>query len=136
MPSVYIVDDDQELAKAVRMLFRLLRYETTLFSHPRDLAKHMLAADSLPDLLVVDMSMPEVNGMDVVKWIRNSKRFKTLPVIVLSSETHPELVDDVVAAGASAYLFKPTTLEDLEAALKKVLARKDPNPQPPTSNSL
>lgn len=137
MTTVYIVDDDQEMAKAVRMFFRLLRYETTLFNHPRELARHMLAADSRPDLLVVDMSMPEVNGMDVVKWIRSSKRFSDLPVIVLSSETHPELVDDVVAAGASAYLFKPTTLEDLEATLKKVLGNATPKPpksQIPTSN--
>jgi len=65
--------------------------------------------------------MPQVNGMDVVKWIRKSKRFKHLPVIVLSSETHPNLVDDVLDAGANAYLFKPTTLEDLESTLIKVL---------------
>ena len=123
MTTVYIVDDDQEMAKAVRMFFRLLRYETTLFKHPRELARHLLAADTLPDLLMVDMNMPEVNGMDVVKWIRSSKRFKKLAIIVLSSETHPGLVDDAIAAGASAYLFKPTTLEDLEAALKKVLRR-------------
>jgi DNA-binding response OmpR family regulator len=83
----------------------------------------MLAAAALPDLLVVDMNMPEVNGMDVVKWIRGSKRFQTVPILMLSSETHPELVRAAVEAGANAYLFKPTTLEDLEAALKKVLGR-------------
>ncbi len=123
MPSVFIVDDDQEMAKAVRMLFKLLHYECTLFSHPRDLARHMLASASLPDLLLVDMSMPEVNGMDVVKWIRSSKRFKMLPIIILSSETHPALVDDALEAGANAYLFKPTTLEDLEATLKRVFKK-------------
>lgn len=120
MTSVYIVDDDQEMAKAVRLLFRLLHYDTTLFNHPRSLARHMLATSALPDLLVVDMSMPEVNGMDVVRWIRGSKRFRHLPLIVLSSETHPELVEDALVTGANAYIFKPVTLEELEAALHSV----------------
>jgi two-component system KDP operon response regulator KdpE len=120
MPTVYIVDDEQEMAKAVRLLFRLLHYESSLFNHPRALARHMLASPTLPDLLIVDMSMPEVNGMDVVRWIRGSKRFKKIPLIVLSSETHPELVEDALATGANAYLFKPVTLEELEVALNTI----------------
>jgi two-component system KDP operon response regulator KdpE len=122
MPTAYIVDDEHEMAKAVRLLFKLLHYEAELFKHPRDLARHMLASPQLPDLLIVDMSMPEVNGMDVVRWIRGSKRFRAIPIIVLSSETHPELVQDALKAGANAYVFKPATLEDLEAALNSVFA--------------
>lgn len=123
MPVVYIVDDDKEMAKAIRLLFKLLRYEAQLFHHPRDLARHMLDTPTLPDLLVVDMSMPEINGMDVVRWIRGSKSFKTIPILVLSSETHPELVEDAIRAGANAYLFKPTTLEDLEASVTGIFAK-------------
>jgi DNA-binding response OmpR family regulator len=122
MPIAYIVDDDHEMAKAVRLLFKLLRYDSQLFHHPRDLARHMLSTRVRPHLLVVDMSMPEVNGMDVVRWIRGSKSFKHIPIIVLSSETHPELVEDAIRAGASAYVFKPAMLEDLEAALDTVFA--------------
>ena len=120
MPDVYIVDDDQEMSRAVRLLFKLLRYEAQTFSRARDLAHHLLAAPALPDLLVLDMNMPDVNGMDVVKWIRGSKRFKEIPMIVLSSETYPDLVNEALTAGANAYLFKPVTLEELEATLKKV----------------
>lgn len=123
MPVAYIVDDDREMAKAVRLLFKLLRYDTQLFHHPRDLARHLLNTPHLPHLLVVDMSMPEVNGMDVVRWIRGSKRFKTIPIIVLSSETHPELVEDAIRAGANAYVFKPATLEDLQAAVNTIFTQ-------------
>lgn len=127
MPVVYILDDDQEMAKAIRLLFKLLRYEAQLFKHPRDLARHMLETPALPDLLVVDMSMPEINGMDVVRWIRGSKSFKSIPILVLSSETHPELVEDALRAGANAYLFKPTTLEDLEASVNGIFAKLQPH---------
>jgi DNA-binding response OmpR family regulator len=122
MPTAYIVDDEREMAKAIRLLFKLLHYDAQLFHHPRELARHMLSSASLPDLLIVDMSMPEVNGMDVVRWIRGSKRFRAIPIIVLSSETHPELVQDALNAGANAYVFKPATLEDLETAVNNVFA--------------
>lgn len=130
MPIAYIVDDQQELANATRLLFKLLRYDALLFSHPRDLARHMLASPTLPDLLVVDMSMPEVNGMDVVKWIRRSKRFRAIPILVLSAETHPELVKDALKAGANAYLFKPVTLEELDEAVKYVFHQAEAQTEP------
>lgn len=120
MPSVFILDDDREMGNALRLLFKLLRYQPTVFRHARELARYMLAVPEQPDLLVVDMNMPEVNGMDVVRWIRGSRRFQRLPVMVLSTETHPELVQDAIAAGADAYVFKPATLEDLEAGLQRV----------------
>ncbi|HLF00521.1 MAG TPA: response regulator [Anaerolineales bacterium] len=116
-PRVYIVDDEEDMAKAIGLLFKILRYKSDLFANARDLARYMLASAALPNLLLVDMVMPEVNGMDVIKWIRGSKRFKSIPIIVLSNETHPELLNDALAAGANAYLFKPATLEDLENAL-------------------
>jgi len=83
----------------------------------------MLASPNLPDLLLVDMSMPEVNGMDVVRWIRRSHKFKNIPIIILSAEIHPELVNDAIAAGANDYLFKPILLEDLEVALTRVFGK-------------
>jgi DNA-binding response OmpR family regulator len=135
MPIAYIVDDQQELANATRLLFKLLHYDAILFAHPRDLARHMLAALALPDLLVVDMSMPEVNGMDVVKWIRRSKRFRAIPILILSAETHPELVKDALKAGANAYLFKPVTLEELEEALRHIFHPLDPQPESLTATS-
>src|SRR6185436_18658915 len=125
MPITYIVDDQKELANATRLLFKLLRYDALLFSHPRDLARHMLTSAALPDLLVVDMSMPEVNGMDVVKWIRRSKRFRFIPILILSAETHPELVNDALDAGANAYLFKPVTLEELADAVNHIFHRTE-----------
>jgi two-component system KDP operon response regulator KdpE len=116
-PRVYIVDDETNMAVAIGLLFKVLRYKSDLFANARDLARYMLASATLPNLLVVDMVMPEVNGMDVIKWVRGSKRFKSIPIIVLSAEPHPELLNDALAAGANAYLFKPATLEDLENAL-------------------
>lgn len=123
MQTVLIVDDDKEMANAVRMMFRLLRFEGKAFLSARDLAAYMLASPQLPDLLLVDMSMPEVNGMDVVKWIRKSNRFRSIPIIILSAEIHPELIHDAMSAGANDYLCKPILLEDLETSLRRVFGK-------------
>ena len=123
MRTVFIVDDDQEMARAVKMLFKLLDFEATLFPNARDFARHLLAAATLPDLLMLDLNIPQVSGLDVLEWLRKTERFKTVPVIVLSSETYPRLVDHVTRAGANAYLFKPITLEELEKTVKKILAQ-------------
>ncbi|MBI3243697.1 MAG: response regulator [Chloroflexi bacterium] len=123
MRTVFIVDDDREMARAVKMLFKLLDFEAETFPNARDFARRLLDARSLPDLLMLDLNIPQVSGLDVLEWLRKTERFRDIPTIVLSSETYPRLVDHVTKAGANAYLFKPVTLEELEKAVKKVLPK-------------
>lgn len=121
MPTAILVDDEPQMAKAVQMLFKLLQYQTQYYPNAKEFAQYLLAAPTLPDVVILDMNMPQVSGLEVLKWLRTSQRFKELPVIVLSSEIQPQFVDTVLAAGANHYLLKPTTYEDLEKALQKVL---------------
>lgn len=121
MPTAILVDDEPQMAKAVQMFFKLLKYQTQYFQNAKEFAQYLLAAPALPDVVMLDMNMPQVSGVDILKWLRGSERFKDLPVIVLSSETQPQFIDSVMAAGANQYLLKPTTLEDLEKALQTVL---------------
>jgi DNA-binding response OmpR family regulator len=119
--TVIIVDDDKEMSRAVKMLFKLMGFETQIFNNAREFARHLLETKTLPDLLMLDLNIPQVSGLDVLEWIRRTERFKSIPVIILSSETYPRLVDRLREAGANAYLFKPVTLEDLEHTVNQVL---------------
>jgi len=121
--TVFIVDDDREMARAVKMLFKLLGFEAETFANARAFARRLLDATTLPDLLMLDLNIPQVSGLDVLEWLRKTERFKDVPIIILSSETYPRLVDHVTKAGANAYLFKPVTLEELEKAVSKALAK-------------
>ena len=123
MRTVFIVDDDREMARAVKMLFKLLDFEAETFPNARDFARRLLGAKTLPDLLMLDLNIPQVSGLDVLEWLRKTERFKDIPTIVLSSETYPRLVDHVTKAGADAYLFKPVTIEELEKAVNKALPK-------------
>ena len=123
MRTVFIVDDDREMARAVKMLFKLLDFEAETFPNARDFARRLFGAKTLPDLLMLYLNIPQVSGLDVLEWLRKTERFKDIPTIVLSSETYPRLVDHVTKAGANAYLFKPVTLEELEKAVNKALPK-------------
>jgi len=111
------VDDDSEMIQAVKLMLKLLGYETRPFNDARKAAKLLLAGEC-PDVLMLDINMPTVTGLDMLEFVRRRDEWKNLPVIMLSSEAADVQVDTAMELGADAYVFKPVTLDELEAALK------------------
>jgi two-component system chemotaxis response regulator CheY len=120
MRATWIVDDDEEMVNAVQLMLKLLGYETRFFFSPRPAAQAMIGGD-LPDLLILDINMPEVSGIDFLEFMRRRKDWKDIPVVMLSTEAADVLVDRALALGADAYITKPVSLEELEEAIKKAL---------------
>lgn len=116
MKEVWIVDDDEEMARAVGLMLKLLEYETKHFLGPR-LAAEALLSGKRPDLMVLDINMPEVNGLDMLEFLRRRPEWKNLPVIMLSSEAADVMVDKALKLGADGYVMKPVTIEELEKAM-------------------
>jgi CheY-like chemotaxis protein len=114
--EVWIVDDDDEMARAVALMLKLLDYESKHFNHPR-LAAQALLAGKRPDLMVLDINMPEVTGLDMLEFLRRRPEWKNLPVIMLSSEAADVMVDKAMKLGADGYVMKPVTIEELEKAM-------------------
>jgi DNA-binding response OmpR family regulator len=65
--------------------------------------------------------MPEVSGIDMLEFVRMRDELKTMPVVMLSSETTDMQVDEALAKGADAFVFKPVTIEELEGAIQKAV---------------
>jgi DNA-binding response OmpR family regulator len=122
MKQVWIVDDDEEMARAVSLMLKLLECETRHFIHPRPAAQAMLAGGH-PDLLVLDINMPEVSGLDMLEFVRRRKEWKNLPVIMLSSEATDVMVDKAMEMGADGYVMKPVTIEELERVMSQAFYR-------------
>jgi two-component system chemotaxis response regulator CheY len=118
MPQAWIVDDDDEMSQAVKLMLQLLDHSVVIHREARSAARALLAG-SRPDVIVLDINMPEVTGIDFLEFVRMRPEFKDLPVVMLSSETTDIQVDEALRKGANAFVFKPVTLEELEAALKK-----------------
>jgi two-component system, chemotaxis family, chemotaxis protein CheY len=121
--QAWIVDDDDEMSLAVRLMLRMLGVQTEIFREARS-ASRMLLSGRKPDVLILDINMPEVSGIDMLEFVRRTDSLKGLPIVMLSSETTDVQVDEALAKGANAFVFKPVTVEELEGALAKVLPKR------------
>ena len=116
MKKVWIVDDDQEMSTAMSMMLKLLNCETVTFLNARSAVK-TLQTGKRPDMLVLDINMPEFTGLDLLEYLRRHPEWETLPIVMLSSEAADVTVDEAMALGADSYVMKPVVLEELEKAI-------------------
>jgi CheY-like chemotaxis protein len=122
MKQVWVVDDDEEMTRAIELMLKLLDCEVTSFFNARSAAQTLLSGKS-PDLLVLDINMPEVTGMDLLEFLRRRPEWKALPVVMLSTEAADVVVDQALAMGADAYVMKPVTIEELEKAMAQAFQK-------------
>jgi DNA-binding response OmpR family regulator len=74
-------------------------------------------AGKKPELLILDINMPEVSGLDMLEFLRRRVDTKELPIVILSFETKDLIVDKALELGADSYVMKPVTVEELEKAM-------------------
>lgn len=75
---------------------------------------------SLPDVVVLDINMPGMSGIDCLKIIRSEPEFNTVPVVMLSTTTDPQTVDVAYRLGANHYAVKPGAFDDLKRIVGKI----------------
>ena len=117
MKQVWIVDDDQEMTRAISMMLEMLGCQVTGFLSARNAAKTLLTG-MRPDMLVLDINMPEVTGLDFLEFLRRRPEWKDLPIVMLSTEAADVTVDQALELGADGYLMKPITLEELDKVME------------------
>lgn len=74
------------------------------------------------DLIITDINMPDVNGLELIHFIRRSEQYRTTPLVIISTQATERDVDRGMALGADAYVPKPFTPESLRAACAKLLS--------------
>ena len=116
MKKIWIVDDDEEMTRAVQLMLNLIDCEATGFFNARS-ATQALLAGGRPDLMILDINMPEVSGLDLLEFLRRRAEWINMPVIMLSTEAADVTVDKAIKLGADGYITKPVTIEELERAI-------------------
>src|SRR5512139_454478 len=117
MRQVWVIDDDEEMGRAIGLMLKLLDCDTTLFLSARPAVQSLLTGKR-PALMIVDINMPEVSGLDLVEFLRRRPEWKDMPIVMLSSEASDVMMDKALRYGADSYITKPVTLEELEKALE------------------
>lgn len=116
MKHIWIVDDDEEMSRAVGLMLKLLDCEVASFFNVRAAAQTILISRR-PDLIILDLNMPEVSGLDMVEFLRRRPESMNIPIVMLSSEAADTIVDKALELGADAFIRKPVTLQELEKAM-------------------
>jgi len=122
MRQVWLVDDDEEMSRAIGLMLKMLDCEVISFHTARSAAKTLLTGKT-PQVLILDINMPEVSGLDLLEFLRRRSEWKELPIIMLSSESADSTVDKALQMGADAYVMKPVSLEELQKAMATALRR-------------
>ena len=72
------------------------------------------------DLVLLDLNLPKVNGMDVLRFIKNDSRFCIIPVIILSTSSDPDTITEAYKNGANGFITKPVSCEEFIEKMKYV----------------
>ena len=116
MKQVWVIDHDEEMNRAVGLMLKLLDCEVAAFYNVRAAAQTLLIGKR-PDLIILDINIPEVSGLDMVEFLRRRPESKNIPIVMLSSEAADTIVDKALELGADSYIRKPITLQELEKAM-------------------
>jgi len=120
--KILIVEDEADTAEMLAEMARLSGYQVEC-TYSGKSAINMLT-DIKPDLVFLDIVMPGISGLDVLKFMRTDPRLIGIPVVIISSNSLPSDKQTCLDAGATDYLTKPVSYTDLKDSMEKALRGK------------
>lgn len=120
VPLVLIADDDEDILALVALRFRRSGLEVILARDGEEALE--LIRTRAPDVAVLDIAMPKLTGIEVVRQVRESEATRDLPVVLLTARAAEKDVELGIEAGADEYVTKPFSPQDLYACVKSVLS--------------
>ena len=109
--KILIVDDQVNLVNMLQRLLKNLNYDVAVATDGRQALER--ANQFEPDLILLDMKMPDVDGIQVLETLRRNTRFAQTPIIVLSAKGQLHEINAGIEAGADTYLCKPVMFDEI-----------------------
>ncbi len=117
--QLLIIDDKIAIAKIISV-YLSAEYDITYFNTPVK-AIEWLYNGNRPDLIILDIRMPEMNGDEFLSYIKNNGLYKDIPVVVLSGEESSDIRIKMLEVGADDFILKPFNPMELKIRIRKVL---------------
>ena len=117
--TVLIIEDEEDAADMFAEMMRVSGYRVLKTSSSTP-ALSMMAAEK-PDVIILDIMMPEISGLDVLRQMRKNPELANIPVVVVSAKSMPADIKLGMEAGASIYLTKPVGFVELKEAIERAL---------------
>jgi len=120
-PLIYIVEDDKDIAELINFNLIQQGYNTEIIKNGDDAYERIISLP--PDLLLLDIMLPGLSGIEICKYIRNSVHLKDLPVIMITARSQE--TDKIIGlkTGADDYIAKPFSIKELLARINALLRR-------------
>jgi two-component system, OmpR family, phosphate regulon response regulator PhoB len=124
---ILVVEDDQDVQDMIRILLERAGYETIpALNVPA--AVEILRGKTLPDIVLLDLMLPGVSGLELLKQMREKTYFDKLPVVIVSALADPEKIREGLDAGADRYVTKPGIPSNLITTVHTLV--RDGRPKP------
>lgn len=119
--KVFIVEDDQDIAEVLRFNLEHKGYKV-IWEENGENAYERIIKD-VPDLLILDIALPGISGIEVCRYVKNHPKTKKIPIMILTAKIKKEDREAAIAAGANAFITKPFTLKEVLYKVSKLIQK-------------
>ncbi len=120
MKTIFLVDDSATVLISTSSILSKAGYQVEKAASAEE-AMTKFKAGLKPDLLITDLNMPGMNGIELIKQVRAMPNYRFMPILLLTTESQQAKRADAKAAGASGWLVKPATADELLSTIKLVI---------------
>ncbi|MFW9855673.1 MAG: response regulator transcription factor [Candidatus Thorarchaeota archaeon] len=121
--TILVVDDEEDTVELARMVLEYENYNVFSASNGSEAINFLKTSDIKPDLVLLDVLMPKVDGLEVCRWIKSQPNLKKIPVLLFTAKVGKK---DRIAgeeAGADDYINKPFSADDLLSLIRTHITR-------------
>lgn len=123
MNRIYIVDDEPDMVELLATVLTGEGYEVETYTDGRAALARVL--EEPPELLLLDLMMPDLDGFELLKLLRLDSRGKNVVVLVVSARTGHRAQLETLQLGANAYIYKPFSPRELASQVRQLLAERE-----------
>jgi CheY-like chemotaxis protein len=122
-PTILIADDEEDIKDVLSLYLEASGFEVITAFDGLDAMER--AKEAVPDLILMDVMMPVIDGIEVTRQLKENDSTKNIPIILLSAAAQSEMVEKGLNSGAIDYISKPFEPEQVKNAIQQVLKIAD-----------
>ncbi|MDD5730367.1 MAG: response regulator [Candidatus Omnitrophica bacterium] len=122
--KVLVVDDEPDIARTIAMALELEGHEVSLAGSGQEALNKIKGGP--PDLLILDMFLPEMNGKEIVRWIKSREEYKDIPIILITALAQKSEKEQFTGEQIDYCMIKPFDLGLLEQKVRELLRISQP----------
>ena len=123
--TVIICDDDEDDVFLIKSVMEEIDFSNrvTCLKNGLELLEHLNKHKNEPaiGLILLDLNMPKMDGREVLKEIKNNPAFRRIPVVILTTSSSPQDIDQCYALGANSFITKPSSYDELHDAVATLI---------------